>query len=95
MPYTAPETFATDRISKATDVYAFGILRAPPRNMHVAIRCLAACLASPAVVALAENDCTCVIFCQSSSPGLESRPGLHSLPALSHSDVLRGCAAYP
>ena len=30
VPYTAPETFATDRVSKATDVYAFGILRAPP-----------------------------------------------------------------
>ena len=28
VPYTAPETFATDRISKQTDIYAFGILRA-------------------------------------------------------------------
>ena len=30
VPYTAPETFATDRVSKQTDVYAFGILRAHP-----------------------------------------------------------------
>lgn len=30
VPYTAPETFATDRVSKQTDIYAFGILRAHP-----------------------------------------------------------------
>lgn len=29
VPYTAPETFTHDRITKQTDVYAFGIIREP------------------------------------------------------------------
>ncbi len=35
VPYTAPETFATDRVSKQTDVYAFGILRAHPPRLQL------------------------------------------------------------